>query len=189
VRKGPGASFEDVVPVGQGVMVDGVSRRGQRTPSKKLEFFSPTMRDWGWNELQYVVPWPLRSHVHPDEIDRAKGEMLLLPTFRLPTLIHTRSANAKWLYEISHKNPVWLHPEDAQRIGVQSDDLIKVETEIGYFVSKVWVTESIRPGVIAMSHHLGRWRLEDNGNLSPGTSALVKLEEGSNGDFSMRRLK
>ena len=41
--------------------------------------------------------------------------MLLLPNFRLPTLIHTRSANAKWLYEISHKNPVWMHPSDAQR--------------------------------------------------------------------------
>ena len=39
--------------------------------------------------------------------------MLLLPTFRLPTLIHTRSGNAKWLYEISHRNPLWLHPEDA----------------------------------------------------------------------------
>ena len=39
---------------------------------------------------------------------------MLLPTFRLPTLIHTRSGNAKWLYEISHTNPLWLHPEDAR---------------------------------------------------------------------------
>ena len=44
--------------------------------------------------------------------------MVLLPTFRLPTLIHTRSGNAKWLYEISHTNPLWLHPEDAARLGV-----------------------------------------------------------------------
>jgi anaerobic selenocysteine-containing dehydrogenase len=172
-----------------GVMVDGEAKVGFDTPSRKLEFYQPTMIEWGWTGPEYTVPHYLKSHVHPDNINRAEGEMLLLPTFRLPTLIHTRSANAKWLYEISHTNPVWLHPEDAQRIGVQSDDLIKVETEIGYFVSKVWVTESIRPGVIAMSHHLGRWRLEDNGNLSPGTSALVRLEEGSNGDFSMRRLK
>ena len=32
-------------------------------------------------------------HVHPDNIDRSKGEMLLLPNVRLPTFIHTRSAN------------------------------------------------------------------------------------------------
>ena len=41
---------------------------------------------------------------------RRRGEMLLLPTFRLPTLIHSRSGNAKWLYEISHNNPLWLSP-------------------------------------------------------------------------------
>ncbi len=85
--------------------------------------------------------------------------MVLLPTFRLPTLIHTRSANAKWLYEISHTNPVWIHPADAARLGVATGDLVRVETRIGYFVAKVWVTEGIRPGVVACSHHLGRWRL------------------------------
>ena len=80
--------------------------------------------------------------------------MLLLPTFRLPTLIHSRSGNAKWLYEISHKNPVWLHSHDARRISVATGDLVKVQTAIGYFVDKVWITEAIRPGVIACSHHL-----------------------------------
>ena len=93
-------------------------------------------------------------------IDRTQGEMLLLPNFRLPTLIHTRSANSKWLYEISHKNPIWMHPEDAQRIGVATGELVRVTTEIGHFVDKVYVTEGIKPGLIAMSHHLGRWRLE-----------------------------
>ncbi len=35
-------------------------------------------------------------------------------------------------------------------------------TEIGYFVVKAWVTEGIQPGVVACSHHMGRWRLKDN---------------------------
>jgi anaerobic selenocysteine-containing dehydrogenase len=172
-----------------GVMVDGEAKVGFDTPSRKLEFYQPTMAEWGWPEPEYTLPYYLKSHVHPDTINHAEGEMLLLPTFRLPTLIHTRSANAKWLYEISHKNPVWLHPEDAQRLGVQSDDLVKVETEIGYFVSKIWVTEGIRPGVVAMSHHLGRWRLTESGNLSPMAAALVKLEESDTGESSMRQLK
>jgi anaerobic selenocysteine-containing dehydrogenase len=171
-----------------GVMVEGEAKVGFDTPSRKLEFYQPVLAEWGWNEPEYTLPYYLKSHVHPDHINREAGEMLLLPTFRLPTLIHTRSANAKWLYEISHKNPVWLHPEDAQRLGLDTDDLIKVETEIGYFVSKVWVTEGLRPGVVAMSHHLGRWRLSDSGNLSPGVSALVKLEENE-AEFFMRQLK
>ena len=43
-----------------------------------------------------------------------EGEYPLIPTFRLPTLIHTRSGNAKWLYELSNTNPLWVHPIDAK---------------------------------------------------------------------------
>ncbi len=171
-----------------GLMIDDEAKVGFNTPSRKLEFYQPTMADWGWPELEYTLPHYLKSHVHPDNIDITKGEMLLLPTFRLPTLIHTRSANAKWLYEISHRNPVWMHPQDAQRIGLVSNDLVKVETEIGYFVTKVWVTEGIRPGIIAMSHHLGRWRLFDNKGLNPMSSALVDLNELENGEFFIRQI-
>ena len=108
---------------------------------------------------------------------------------RLPTLIHTRSANAKWLYEISHKNPIWMNPQDAERIGVDSNDLVRVTTEIGYMVDRVWVTEAIKPGIIAMSHHLGRWRLEDDMGGNKGTTALAKLDEDGDGGFGLNILK
>ncbi len=160
-----------------GVMAADEPKIGFKTPSRKLEFYSSTMGVWGWPEKEYSIPWPLKSHVHPDDIDRDKGDMLLLPNFRLPTLIHTRSANAKWLYEISHKNPVWMHPQDAQRLGMDTGDLVRVETEIGYFIDKVWVTEGIKPGVIAMSHHLGRWRLQEGMGVSKGSSSLVTMQE------------
>src|SRR3989442_9079405 len=59
---------------------------------------------------------------------------------------------------------------DADVTGVQTcalpicrrNDLLKVSTRIGHFVDKVWVTEAIRPGVVACSHHLGRWRLHED---------------------------
>jgi hypothetical protein len=136
---------------------------------------------WGWPERDYTIPWPIESHVSPGHIDRTQGEMLLLPNFRLPTLIHTRSANAKWLYEISHKNPVWMHPEDARRLAMQTGDLVRVETEIGYFIDKVWVTEGIKPGIIAMSHHLGRWRLQEDLGVNRGASSLAKLRDDGHG--------
>ncbi|MFW6097468.1 MAG: molybdopterin dinucleotide binding domain-containing protein, partial [Chloroflexota bacterium] len=164
-------------PTPLGVVVDGQPKVGVNTPSRKFEFFSRTLYEWGWPERDYTIPWPLKSHVHPDNIDRTRGEMLLLPNFRLPTLIHTRSANAKWLYEISHKNPIWMHPQDARRLDVDTGELVRVETEIGYFVDRVWVTEGIKPGVIAMSHHLGRWRLQDDAGVNPGMSSLARLEK------------
>ena len=134
------------------------------------------MRDWGWPEKAHVIPYTLESHVSPRHIDRDAGEMVLLPNFRLPTLIHTRSANAKWLYELSHRNPVWMNPLDAERIGVGQGDLIRVDTEIGWFIDKVWITEGIKPGIIAMSHHLGRWRLHQSAGGNPGMTALAQLD-------------
>jgi anaerobic selenocysteine-containing dehydrogenase len=169
-----------------GLAVDGVVTPGFETPSKKLEFFSDTLSNWGWSEKENVIPWSVKSHVHPENIDRSKGEMILLPNFRLPTLIHTRSANAKWLVEISHKNPIWMNPEDAQRCGLETGDLAKVETEIGHFIDSVWVTEGIKPGIIAISHHLGRWRLNEDKGVSKGSSNLVELHDDGKGGFLMR---
>lgn len=169
-----------------GVEVDGKACVGFPTPSRKLEFYSRTLKEWKWPE--YAIPGYIKSHVHSDGIDVNAGEMLLLPTFRLPTLIHTRSGNAKWLYEISHRNPLWINSKDAQRLEVKTGDLLKVQTEIGYFVDKVWVTEGIKPGVVACSHHLGRWRLEENFGGERWSTALVDLKQVEPGKWLMRQV-
>ncbi|MBT8494831.1 MAG: formate dehydrogenase, partial [Deltaproteobacteria bacterium] len=179
--------YEESVDIG-GVEIDGQRFAGFKTPSGKLEIYSPTMRDWGWSHRDYVLPWTLESHVAPKHIDRDKGEMILLPNFRLPTLIHTRSANCKWLYELSHNNPVWMNPIDADRLGLESGELVRVDTEIGYFVDKVWVTEGIKPGIIAMSHHLGRWRLSDSMGGGAGMFAKAKLDEDGDGGHKLELL-
>lgn len=174
-----------------GIEVDGVVRAGFPTPSRKLEFYSETLRDWHWPE--YTTPGYIESHVHPSKIDRANGEMLLLPNFRLPTVIHTRSANAKWLYEISHSHPAWLHPEDAVRLGVATNDLLKIETRIGYFIARTWVTQGIRPGILAVSHHMGRWRLGDpgegNGQMNRLGSAKVEIQRQGKTQYQMRQIQ
>ena len=187
-----GASVDPVTKVvtraGQavGVEIDGVARAGFPTPSRRLEFFSGTLKEWRWPEQS--VPGYVKSHVHPSEIDRARGEMVLLPTFRLPTLIHTRSGNSKWLNEISHTNPLWINPEDARRLEIATGDLLRVETAIGYFVDRAWVTEALRPGIVACSHHIGRWRLREDQGGERWSSALVSLEQVARGQWRMRQI-
>ena len=178
--------LREPTPADAGVTVNGVRREGFPTPSRQLEFFSRTLKDWKWPEQ--AIPGYIRSHVHRDEFDLAAGEMLLLPTFRLPTLVHSRTGNAKWLYEISHKNPVWLHPSDAARIGVADGGLVKVESSIGHFIDRVWITEGIRPGVAACSHHLGRWRLSEKEGGERWSTALVELQQPAPGQWRMRQV-
>ena len=158
-----------------GVRVDGTIRRGFPTPSGRLEFYSPTLKQWGWPE--YALPTYIKSHIHPDRLE--PDQMVLIPTFRVPVQIHTRSANAKWLDEIAHTNPLWMHPRDAARVAVRTGDLVRVETEIGHFVVKAWVTEGIRPGVVACSHHMGRWKLSDHGQRQ--LMATVGLQRSGTG--------
>jgi anaerobic selenocysteine-containing dehydrogenase len=195
-----------------GVQVHDKAVVGYNTPSRKLELFSRTMVEWKWPEQ--ALPGYLGSHVGPGALaaaagqksadafdpattpaiewpEHARGEVfVLLPIFRLPTLIHTRTNNAKWLFEISHKNPLWLSPPDALRLGgVATGDLMKVHTEIGYFVLRAWITEGLKPGVIACSHHLGRWRAQAELGLERYTSAVVDLREVEPGRWRLRQVQ
>ena len=158
---------------------------GWPTPSGKQEFYSETMIEFGYPE--HSIPhYRQKSHVHPDNLS-GEDEYCLLPNFRLPQHIHSRSANAKWLVEIAHRNPIWIHPKDARKLGVAEGDLLKIETEIGWFVDKVWVTEGIKPGVVGCSHHIGRWRREqDRGNRF--LTNTVEIEDHGDGKMRMKTI-
>jgi len=183
---------------------------GYNTPSRKLELFSKTMADWKWPE--FTLPEYYRSHIHRVAREASEGRLsddfdprymptvewpkdahgavyTLLPIFRLPNLIHSRSGNAKFLYEISHKNPLWLNPVDAKDLKARTGDLMKVHTEIGYFVLHAWVTEGLTPGVVACSHHLGRWRINKDEQVERMSSAWVDLKEVAKGQWKMRQLE
>jgi len=156
-----------------GVEIGGVRRAGFKTPSRRLEIWSQMLADWGWPE-----------HALPDHIDsqiaaskRKDDEIVLVPTFRLPVLIHSRSGNAKWLLEIAHSNPLWLNPADAEKFGLSMGDLARVSTRIGSFVLRVWITEGIRPGVVACSHHLGRWRKDNSEATNRWSASPVSFNE------------
>jgi anaerobic selenocysteine-containing dehydrogenase len=181
--RAPAAPPLNIVPTGApdpdedgrraaGVRVDGEVLRGFPTPSGRLEFYSPTLAQWGWPE--YAIPTYIKSHVHPENME--SDQHPLISTFRLPVQVHTRSANAKWLDEIAHTNPLWIHPSHAGKVGVKTGDLVRVETEIGHFVVKAWVTEGIRPGVVACSHHMGRWKIDGHDEGQRQLTASVKLD-------------
>jgi anaerobic selenocysteine-containing dehydrogenase len=200
-----------------GVMIDGKAVAGYNTPSRKLELFSKTMADWKWPEFALPEYYRSHVHrsaqaaslrkpaddIDPElksEFDQrytprvhwpkdADGEVYtLLPIFRLPHLIHTRSGNSKFLYEIAHKNPLWVNPVDARKLGgIRTGDLLKVHTEIGFFVLHAWVTEGLAPGVVACSHHMGRWRLNKEDQIERMSSAWVDLQEVGKGQWKMRQ--
>jgi hypothetical protein len=86
--------------------------------------------------------------------------------FRQPVLRVAREKRGETINATYEANPgeVWEESEFWAALTWRIDpdgSLVKVKTRIGYFVTRAWVTEGIRPGVLGMSHHLGRWRLHE----------------------------
>ncbi|MBT8215500.1 MAG: molybdopterin-dependent oxidoreductase, partial [Acidimicrobiia bacterium] len=172
-------------PKDEGVVIDGEAKTGFASPSGRLEWWSSTMHDWGWEDE--AIPTYLKTHVYWRDMDMTGNERILLPIFRLPTLIHTRSGNAKYLYEISHGHPLWVNPVDADALGFATGDLVRLTTDNGYFVMRAWRTEGIRPGVVAASHHMGRWRLSEALGNERWSSALVDISTDGEGVWKLRQ--
>lgn len=170
-----------------GVKVAGKNVVGFPTPTRKNEFYSQTMVDWKWPE--FAIPKYIKSHIHKDHLDSEKNEYVLVPTFRLPTLIHSRSGNAKWLTEISNRNPIWIHPKLAAKFDLRTGDLLKLHTDIGYFVDKVWVTEGMKPDVVACSHHIGRWRRPEDKVGNRWHTNTVNIEKKADGKWMMKTMR
>ena len=82
---------------------------------------------------------------------------LYLTTYKVATHSHSRTMNCKYLAEVYHSNPAWINPLTAKEKGIYDGDRIKVKSATGEFVTKAQLTESIMPGVVAVSHHCGHW--------------------------------
>jgi len=177
--------YADEVGEGGIELEDGTRRRGFGTETGYLEFWSPDIEAWGFEGQG--VPNYITSQVHHGHLDEVAGDRVLLPTFRLPTLIHTRSGNAKWLQEISHTNPLWVNPKDMELLGLADGGLARVTTRIGHFVVRVWQTEGIHPGVVGCSHHVGRWRkFTDVGGQKRASSMVEIVREGTTFGFRQK---
>jgi len=161
-----------------GIEIDGKLYEGFHTMDKKLDLFCEWLIDWKWPE--YALPiYPRNEHEYDKMIHivsqthhrymKKDNEFCLNTVFRLPYNIHTRSVNSKHLMEISQNhNPVWIYTKDAERLGIKRGDAVKVRIvdtvsglESGYFIAMAVPTEATMPGVLACSHHAGRWKLKN----------------------------
>lgn len=133
---------------------DGTARKGFPPDSHRwktgiLELRSKALADNGFHALPSWMPIPEHEKMRPDDLH--------LTTFKVNAQTHSRTQQCKWLTEIYHENPAWIHPKTAAARQVNDGDLIKVKSSVGEIITKVRVTESIVPGTVAISYHCGHW--------------------------------
>ena len=94
-------------------------------------------------------------------------------------VLDSQTANSKYLAELRHENPLWLHPERAGKLGIREGDLVTVRTVNGDRKVRAWLTEAVHPecAAIAVGHghaKIGRIaQAETIADYDPMTKALL----------------
>ncbi len=126
-----------------------------------LDFYSDNFASKGQPVFPTYTPIPEHQKMGKDDMH--------LTTYKYCVHTHSRTAHCKWLVEIKHDNPAWINSKTAADRGIKDGDKIKVASDIGEITTTAHVTEGIVPGVIAISHHLGRQHsgVFGSGKVSP----------------------
>ena len=152
-----------------GLMVDGKPKRGFITPTRKFSVYHPDIeaaaKQVGFTEdFQNGMPeyFPIPS------IENMKPDHLHLVTFKWNVHTQGRTQSQKYLSEIVHHNPMWIHTDTAARHGIRTGDMVEITTfrptghmmknggqVLGCAVIPAFVTEGIHPRVLAVSNTLG----------------------------------
>ncbi|RQW01884.1 hypothetical protein EH223_13900 [candidate division KSB1 bacterium] len=118
-----------------------------------------------------------------DKSDSVTDEIVLVTFSR--NIVSSQLANCKYLAEIAHDNPLWIHPAAAEKQGIKNGDRVKLLTSVREIEAKVRLTESIHPHAVAIARDFGHWAV---GNISrakkfksndPDTSLLFWEDEGN----------
>ena len=175
-----------------GQMIGGVAYRGFK-PDKVNKCGRLQIRSAFMAEGAPKVGEDIRDFLRPDEAwvleDLAVGlpcwvpvpehrvrtpQQLIMTSFKVAVQIHSRSQNCKWLQEIYHANPAWIHPDTARRLlgpDVREGDLVRIRSAMAELpwrkgkgvtrahevTARIHLTEGIHPGAIAVSYHCGHW--------------------------------
>jgi len=94
-------------------------------------------------------------------------------------VLDSQTANSKYLAELRHDNPLWIHPERARKLGLKEGDEIKLKTAADELMVKVWLTQAIHPDCVAMATGLGHSKIgrvaqaQNIADYDPMTKALL----------------
>lgn len=125
------------------------------TPSGKIELFSQTVANFDYEECPGFPFWYEQDY-REQQATRDRWPLHLLssqPRTRLHSQYDHGSVSRKT--KISDREPLWIHPQDADARGITEGSIVRVFNGRGAILAGVHLTEDLRPGVVQMS--TGAW--------------------------------
>ena len=184
------------LPAGMKLFYEDPENNPLETPSGKLEFYSERLaKHFPDDEERPPIPkWIEKGPTHDERISskRAVRYPLLLVSNHPRWRIHAQNDDIAWTREIPSckvkgsdgylYEPVWIHPEDARKRGIENGDIVKIHNERGSVLGGAIVWERIMPGAISQDHgaradfiHTEDGKYIDRG----GANNLISPENGT----------
>jgi len=121
-----------------------------RTPSGKIEIYSKTLADAGYDPIP-VYKEPTQSPVQAPELVK-EYPLTLITGVRIPEYTHWQMRNITQLKEQASDPIAEVHPGTAETYGIADGDMTVVETRKGKIRVKARTTEDTMPGVVGLIH-------------------------------------
>lgn len=159
--------------IGLMVELDGasVAVRGFDTPSRKFDVLSAEVIQAA--QKMGITDDGMPTHHAVPAHDNLPADRFVLSTFKWNVHTQARTANQKYLSEIVHANPMWIHVDTAAALGIATGDWVEITTYrplsgtrgdrafgakgevVGSARVKAFVTPGIHPKVVAVSNSVG----------------------------------
>jgi anaerobic selenocysteine-containing dehydrogenase len=125
-------------------------KEGFRTPSGKVEIYSETLANLGYDPMPTFREPPESPFATPE---LAQDYPLILTTgARHLEFCHSQHRNVPSLRQRVPEPLAEIHPNSAHQFGIGDGETIFIETKRGRIEIKAKVTEDIVPGVVAIPH-------------------------------------
>ncbi|MFQ6001684.1 MAG: molybdopterin dinucleotide binding domain-containing protein, partial [Anaerolineae bacterium] len=110
-----------------------------------------------------------------------EGYPFTLITFKSILGGHSRTIVDEWVRQIWPENSIWVNSADAAPLGLRTGDMARITSATNQegVTGKVWVTERVRPGVVAVSWHFGHWAYGSRSFVVDGQDTGAEPERGA----------
>jgi anaerobic selenocysteine-containing dehydrogenase len=123
------------------------------TPSKKIEIYSDTLKEYGYDPLPGYVE-PAQSPVSTPELFK-EYPIILISGARQPEYAHSQQRNIPALRALNPEPLAEMHPATAQRHGLVDGEKVKISTKHGSVKMRLKTNEDVMTGVVTVPHGWG----------------------------------
>ncbi len=121
-----------------------------RTPSGKIELYSETLAENGYDPIPHHVE-PSKSPVRTPELFK-KYPVILTTGTRIPEYTHTQFRGIPTMEKTAPEPVAEINPETAAKYGISNGDMMTVETIKGQIRIKTKTVEELAPGILSIPH-------------------------------------